>query len=63
MALKLIAAVAQMACKDGAVLSNLNRASELVLQGTSRGAQLILFPEFMSQGYHGMAWQAFLPIE
>jgi len=47
----LIAAVAQITCKDGDVQSNLNHASELVLQGIKRGAQLILFPEFMSQGY------------
>lgn len=51
MAVKLIAAVAQITCKDGDVLSNLNSASEMVLQGASMGSQLILFPEFMSQGY------------
>jgi len=47
----LIAAVAQISWKDGDVLYNLKHASELVLLGTKRGAQLILFPEFMSQGY------------
>jgi N-carbamoylputrescine amidase len=47
----MIAAVAQITSKDGEVLSNLKHASELVLQGIRKGAQLILFPEFMSQGY------------
>lgn len=48
---KIIAAVAQMICKDGDVSSNLVHASGMVAQGVSRGAQLMLFPEFMSQGY------------
>lgn len=48
---KLIAAVAQLSCKDGDVKYNLNHASELLRQGKIKGAQLILFPEFMSQGY------------
>lgn len=47
---KIIAAVAQMRCIDVDIRSNLDHASELV-QGVSRGAQLVLFPEFMSQGY------------
>lgn len=48
---RLTAAVAQITCIDGDISANLNHSSELVLQGVSNGAQLILLPEFMSQGY------------
>lgn len=48
---RLNAAVAQITCKDGVVMANLEHASELLLQGVTNGAQLVLFPEFMSQGY------------
>lgn len=37
--------------KDGQVHSNLEHASEFTLQAVQRDAQLVLFPEFMSQGY------------
>jgi len=47
----LVAAVAQITCKDGDVQYNLNHSSELVHLGAKRGAELILFPEFMSQSY------------
>jgi len=47
----LIVAAVQMICQDGLVTTNLEHASELSLQAVQRGAQLILFPEFMSQGY------------
>lgn len=44
--------VAQMTCLDGQVDTNLNHASILTLEATKNGAELVLFPEFMSQGYH-----------
>jgi N-carbamoylputrescine amidase len=44
-------AVAQMACVDGQVDVNLNHASQLTLESAQKGAELVLFPEFMSQGY------------
>jgi N-carbamoylputrescine amidase len=44
--------VAQMTCLDGQVNTNLNHASQLTLEATKNGAELVLFPEFMSQGYH-----------
>jgi len=47
----IIAATAQITCKDGNITSNLEHAAELVIQGCKMGAQLILFPEFTSQGY------------
>jgi len=40
-----------MTCLDGQVDANLNHASKLTLEATKKGAELVLFPEFMSQGY------------
>ena len=42
---------AQITCKDGKVSENLEHAGTLALQASQQGAQLLLFPEFMSQGY------------
>ena len=44
-------AVAQMSCVDGEVEKNLERAGDFVLQASRQGAQLLLFPELMPQGY------------
>jgi N-carbamoylputrescine amidase len=45
-----IAAI-QMTCLDGKIEKNLEHATTLVKQAAEKGAELILFPEFMSQGY------------
>lgn len=60
MNLKIIAAVAQMTSSDGDVSSNLGHASGMLAEAVSLGAQLILFPEFMSQGYRltGEIWDS-----
>jgi N-carbamoylputrescine amidase len=42
---------AQITCRDGKVTENLAHASELVEQASRQGTQLVLFPEFMPQGY------------
>lgn len=47
----IVLAAAQMTSHDGAVRMNLERASELAQQACQQGAQLLLFPEFMPQGY------------
>ena len=44
-------AAAQIICQDGKVMENLARATQLAEQAQTRGAQLVLFPEFMPQGY------------
>jgi hypothetical protein len=44
-------AAAQMICQDGDVRANLEHASALAQQASHQGAQLLLFPEFMPQGY------------
>jgi N-carbamoylputrescine amidase len=44
-------AAAQMTCQDGNVQANLEHALVLARQASQQGAQLILFPEFMPQGY------------
>jgi N-carbamoylputrescine amidase len=43
--------VAQITCIDGAVEHNLSHAYELVTEAGKNGAELVLFPEFMPQGY------------
>jgi N-carbamoylputrescine amidase len=48
---QLTLAAAQIICCDGNVQSNLEHASLLAQQAHERGAQLLLFPEFMPQGY------------
>lgn len=48
---KLIASVAQISCIESEVENNLAHASELVLAAHERKTELLLFPEFMSQGY------------
>src|SRR5512133_3634913 len=42
---------AQMTCQDGKTKANLEHATTLTVQASQNGAQLILFPEFMPQGY------------
>jgi N-carbamoylputrescine amidase len=44
-------AAAQIACQDGNVSENLTRATLMAKQAQEQGAQLVLFPEFMPQGY------------
>ncbi len=48
---KLTLAAAQITCQDGKVQENLVRATQMAEQAQTRGAQLVLFPEFMPQGY------------
>ena len=51
MSTPLTAAAAQMECQDGKVEENLAHAALLVAEAVKRAAQLIIFPEFMPQGY------------
>jgi predicted amidohydrolase len=44
-------AAAQITCQDGKTLENLARATPMAEQAHAQGAQLVLFPEFMPQGY------------
>jgi N-carbamoylputrescine amidase len=44
-------AAVQMESRNGAIRSNLDRATTFVEQAASRGAELILLPEFMPTGY------------
>jgi N-carbamoylputrescine amidase len=44
-------AAAQITCQDGKVQENLARATTMAEQAQAQGAQLVLFPEFMPQGY------------
>jgi N-carbamoylputrescine amidase len=44
-------AAAQITCQDGKVQENLTRATLMAEQAHRLGAQLVLFPEFMPQGY------------
>jgi N-carbamoylputrescine amidase len=44
-------AAAQITCRDGKVIENLARATQMAEQAQNQGAQLVLFPEFMPQGY------------
>lgn len=48
---QLTLAAAQITCQDGKVLENLAHATSLAEQAKNQGAQLVLFPEFMPQGY------------
>jgi N-carbamoylputrescine amidase len=43
--------VAQITCHDGNVKYNLSHAYEMASEANKKGAELLLFPEFMSQGY------------
>ena len=43
--------VAQMTCIDCSVEHNLSHAYELATEAVKNGAELLLFPEFMPQGY------------
>lgn len=47
----ILLSAAQITCQDGRVQENLEHASELAVQASQKGAQLVLFPEFMPQGY------------
>ncbi len=47
----LTVAVVQMICRDGIIPENLDHAAGFVAQASAQGAQLIVFPEFMPQGY------------
>jgi N-carbamoylputrescine amidase len=44
-------AAAQITCQEGKVQENLARATPMAEQAHRQGAQLVLFPEFMPQGY------------
>jgi N-carbamoylputrescine amidase len=48
---KLTLAAAQITCQDGKVMENLAHATQMAEQAQGQGAQLVLFPEFMPQGY------------
>ena len=48
---KLTLAAAQITCHDGRVEENLARATQMAEQAKMQEAQLVLFPEFMPQGY------------
>ncbi|MBK9925076.1 MAG: carbon-nitrogen hydrolase family protein [Anaerolineales bacterium] len=48
---KLTLAAAQITCKDGRVQENLARATQMAEQAKAQGTQLVLFPEFLPQGY------------
>ena len=48
---KLTLAAAQITCHDGRVQENLARATQMAEQAKMQDAQLVLFPEFMPQGY------------
>lgn len=48
---KIKVAVIQMASEDGKVIKNLERAESFVSKAAAEGAQLVVFPEFMPQGY------------
>lgn len=54
----LTVAAAQMASAEGDIAGNLARAERLAEEAARRGARLILFPEFMPNGYalHEGAW-------
>ena len=43
--------VAQISCVDGEVEKNLAHAHEMASEAHKKNAELLLFPEFMSQGY------------
>jgi N-carbamoylputrescine amidase len=44
-------AAAQITCQNGQVQANLEHASAMAQQAQQQGAQLVLYPEFMPQGY------------
>lgn len=48
---QIVVAAAQITCQDGAVQENLGHATTLAAEAHAQGAQLLLFPEFMPQGY------------
>ncbi|MBI5953295.1 MAG: carbon-nitrogen hydrolase family protein [Chloroflexi bacterium] len=48
---QLTLAAAQITCQDGNISENLARATAMAKQAQEQGVQLILFPEFMPQGY------------
>jgi N-carbamoylputrescine amidase len=48
---ELTLAAAQITCQNGKVQENLARATQMAEQAQSQGAQLVLYPEFMPQGY------------
>ncbi len=62
---QLTVAVVQMTCLDGKVPANLEHAAGFVAQASARGAQLIVFPEFMSPGYRltPELWSAGEPLD
>jgi N-carbamoylputrescine amidase len=43
--------VAQITCIDGAVEHNLSHAYDFAAEASKNGAELVLFPEFMPEGY------------
>ena len=48
---QIVVAAAQITCQEGAVQENLVHATALAAEAHALGAQLLLFPEFMPQGY------------
>ncbi len=48
---QLTLAAAQITCQDGNVQENLKHATSMAEQAHHQSAQLVLFPEFMPQGY------------
>lgn len=48
---QLTLSAAQITCQNGKVQENLTRASQMAKDAQNQGAQLVLFPEFMPQGY------------
>lgn len=47
----LTCSAAQLTCLDGNIAANLEHAAGFVRQASQAGAQLVVLPEFMSQGY------------
>jgi N-carbamoylputrescine amidase len=62
---QLTLAAAQITCRNGDVYANLEHAFALARQAHEKGVQLLLFPEFMPQGYRLTAelWDAGEPFD
>lgn len=58
-------AAAQITCQDGQVKENLSRATGMAEEARAKGADLVLFPEFMPQGYSltPALWEAAEPFD
>jgi N-carbamoylputrescine amidase len=62
---QLTLAAAQITCQDGKVQDNLARATQMTEHAHCQGAQLVLFPEFMPQGYllTSVLWDSVEPFD